>query len=268
MPLATTGLHATGLHQWALRFKDANLEEEFLAEHFRSMFALHVVTFATISILLAATSLLPSRSHDLSAQMFSVLPALLCRTLVHYFVPTERAHRLLHRLHVCMCGLPFVGKLVEYARAATHGEPLPLSPHSDGASRISAVYFALSLTFFPVVLHLFPTKAAPRVVLLLLFGAATVSEATSEEDAAGCLVCMLLGELMGHTLELTMRQAYEVRRHQQGKPASPRTERRSSRAASSRTSAHERARDTRARTRRSWCLRGASTARGRGRTTA
>ena len=202
-----------------LYFVDPKIEEEFLAEHFNSLFRVHVTMFAIITCLLALISSVPAWSEALgitydSPQVLAVMPATLIRTLAHLFMPIETAHHTLHRLFIFMAAWPIALRLLPYIRALYLFEEFPPSPNGEGAPRISVVYHAISLCFFPVQLHLFPTTLYPRIALLAIFGLVLVLESQRDEDAASALVCLVIGMLIGHTIELYMRQTYLSRREQ------------------------------------------------------
>ena len=124
-----------------LYFVDPKIEEEFLAEHFNSLFRVHVTMFAIITCLLALISSVPAWSEALgitydSPQVLAVMPATLIRTLAHLFMPIETAHHTLHRLFIFMAAWPIALRLLPYVRALYLFEEFPPSPNGEGAPRI------------------------------------------------------------------------------------------------------------------------------------
>ena len=124
-----------------LYFVDPKIEEEFLAEHFNSLFRVHVTMFAIITCLLALISSVPAWSEALgitydSPQVLAVMPATLIRTLAHLFMPIETAHHTLHRLFIFMAAWPIALRLLPYIRALYLFEEFPPSPNGEDVRSI------------------------------------------------------------------------------------------------------------------------------------
>ena len=137
-----------------LYFVDPKIEEEFLAEHFNSLFRVHVTMFAIITCLLALISSVPAWSEALgitydSPQVLAVMPATLIRTLAHLFMPIEASRTTRStRLFIFMAAWPIALRLLPYIRALYLFEEFPPSPNGEGARASASSTTRSACAFF------------------------------------------------------------------------------------------------------------------------
>ena len=200
---------------FTLRFAKPEHEEEFLIEHFRALFPLHMIIMLIAAIAIwacVAAQCKPSPSPALRVSMF---PGSAVRLAVHFFLTPKMGFRVHHRVHVVMSTLPFLARNVQAFRAHLGYQGGP----SDGfdldfheLSRIGVTGQVTAMAFFPIFMYLHPTAFLPRMWLIANFAICqSFSHARTREDTVAGLLMVTIGVVLGQILELHMRRMHQAR---------------------------------------------------------
>ena len=200
---------------FTLRFAKPEHEEEFLIEHFRALFPLHMIIMLIAAIAIwacVAAQCKPSPSPALRVSMF---PGSAVRLAVHFFLTPKMGFRVHHRVHVVMSTLPFLARNVQAFRAHLGYQGGP----SDGfdldfheLSRIGVTGQVTAMAFFPIFMYLHPTAFLPRMWLIANFAVCqSFSHARTREDTVAGLLMVTIGVVLGQILELHMRRMHQAR---------------------------------------------------------